>query len=466
VGDVLTYTVSATNTGNVALTNVHVSDPLTTPNAKTCANVAVGASCVLNGTYTVTATDASNGTINNTGQATSNEFCGDGCTYFSASLNTSIATPSNNPAISVLKQLTNNADGDDSGTVTLGDVLTYTVTATNTGSIALTNVHVSDPLTTPSAITCATVAVGATCVLSGTHTVTATDVSNGSIDNTGSATASPLPGSFSSSISTPVAGGNAAMTVAKVLASNADGDDSGTVTLGDVLTYTVTATNTGSIALTNVHVSDPLTTPSAINCATVAVGATCVLSGAHTVTATDVSHGSIDNTGSATAAQVTQAVSSSISTPVAGGNPAMTVAKVLASNADGDDSGTVTLGDVLTYTVTATNTGSVTLTNVHVSDPLTTPSAITCATVAVGATCVLSGTHTVTATDVSHGSINNTGSATASQLTGSFSSSISTPVAGGNPAMTVAKVLASNADGDGSGTVTLGDVLTYTVTAT
>ncbi len=52
-------------------------------------------------------------------------------------------------ALETLKELTSNADEDGSGTVSLGDTLTYTVTATNTGDVTLNNVVVSDSLITP-----------------------------------------------------------------------------------------------------------------------------------------------------------------------------------------------------------------------------------------------------------------------------------------------------------------------------
>ena len=58
-GDVLTYTVTVTNTGNIPLTNVVVTDSLITPTGGTtpCASVPVGGTCTLIGTYTVTAAD-------------------------------------------------------------------------------------------------------------------------------------------------------------------------------------------------------------------------------------------------------------------------------------------------------------------------------------------------------------------------------------------------------------------------
>ena len=86
-----------------------------------------------------------------------------------------VACEYTNTALSqaLTKAMTNNADGDNSGTVSLGDVLTYTVTVTNTSATGnLTNVVVSDSKITPGTTTCASVAPGATCVLVGTYTVT------------------------------------------------------------------------------------------------------------------------------------------------------------------------------------------------------------------------------------------------------------------------------------------------------
>lgn len=458
LGDVLTYTVTAANTGNIPLTGVVVSDPLISPSSNNCASVAIGNTCVLTGTYTVTSADVTAGSISNTGSAISNEVAGP--------INSTVRTRVfvfGNPGMTVSKVLASNADADGSGTVTLGDVLTYTVTATNTGNVPLTNVVVTDPLTSPSSNNCASVPVAGTCVLTGTYTVIASDVTAGSISNTGSATSNEVPGPLNSTVRTKVYG-TAGMTVSKTLSANADGDHSGTVSEGDVLTYKVTATNTGGVPLTNVAVSDTMIAPSSANCATVAVTARCVLTGNYTVTAADVTAGTISNTGSATSNEVPGPVNQTVNTPVAS-SPAMTVVKVLASNADGDSSGSVTEGDVLTYTVTATNTGNVALTGVVVNDSLISPSSNNCATVAIGNTCVLTGTYTVTSADVTAGSVSNTGSATSNEVGGPISSTVRTPVVS-SPAMTVLKQLTNNADGDGTGNVSLGDVLTYTITAT
>jgi uncharacterized repeat protein (TIGR01451 family) len=450
-GDVLTYTVTATNTGNAGLTAVSVGDPLIVPSSASCATLAIGASCTLVGTYTVTAADAFNGQVSNTGNADSAET-----SPVSASLTTGVASA---PAMNGFKTVAN-ADGDGSGDVTQGDVLTYTVSAINTGDIALSNVNVADAMLVPNAASCASVAVGASCQLVGSYTVSAADALAGQVVNTGSATATQISGSKSATLTTPV-NGAPGLSVAKSVA-NADNDGSGSVSQGDVLTYTVSASNIGNVTLTNVQVDDPLIAPASASCASLAAGASCDLVGSYTVGAADALAGSIDNTGTASASEIVSPVSASLSTPVAGA-PAMSVAKTMA-NADNDGSGSVTLGDVLTYTVSASNTGNVNLANVAVGDPLITPNAINCPSLAPGASCDLVGSYTVGAGDVAAGVIDNTGTATASNLGAPVSDSLSVPVAG-TPALAVAKSVV-NADNDGSGDVTLGDVLTYTVRAT
>ncbi|NIV49424.1 MAG: DUF11 domain-containing protein, partial [Gammaproteobacteria bacterium] len=96
-------------------------------------------------------------------------------------------------SLGVVKTLTSNADEDGSGDVSEGDTLTYTITATNTGSGQLTGVVVSDDLTgdftgVGTQPACADpLASNATCVLTVTYVVTAADVTAGSITNTGTA---------------------------------------------------------------------------------------------------------------------------------------------------------------------------------------------------------------------------------------------------------------------------------------
>ncbi len=241
-------------------------------------------------------------------------YCPDGCNQ---TVTFTITVPVPVPALSATKVLTSNADGDNSGTITVGDVLTYTVTATNSGNVGLNNVQVFDPLTAPTDTTCATLAVNATCVLTGTYVVTSADVTAGTISNTGRAQSNELPvGVFSNTVNTPVAG-SPVLTVAKILVGYADNDNTDSISKGDLLTFSVTAHNSGSVALTNVQVSDPMTSPASATCANLAINGNCVLTGTYTVSAADVEAGSISNTGSAHAAEAATPVEATLVTAVA-----------------------------------------------------------------------------------------------------------------------------------------------------
>ena len=89
--------------------------------------------------------------------------------------------------------------------------------------------------------------------------------------------------------------------------------------------------------------------------------------------------------------------------------------------------GTVSAGDTLTYTITATNDGNTTQTGVVVSDPLLTPDSETCASVDPGDTCVLTGTYDVGLADVGT-TINNIASVISDQITTPTTDNQSTPV--------------------------------------
>ena len=88
------------------------------------------------------------------------------------------------PSLKTVKELTSNADGDQSGNISLGDVLTYTVTVTNTGNTTLTDVTATDNRITPGMTTCSSLAPGQECILVGTYTVTVDDILAGKIVNT------------------------------------------------------------------------------------------------------------------------------------------------------------------------------------------------------------------------------------------------------------------------------------------
>ncbi len=423
VGQVLTYTIAVANTGDVTVSNINVTDPLIPALSCTIASLAPAASnSSCSGTYTVTQADFDAGAVNNTAMAAGSTPQGNPVSDTGA-LNVPITQ---NSSLAIAKSFGSNADEDVSGTISLGDTLSYAVTVSNDGNITQDNVVVTDALLTPNSATCASVAPGATCVLNGTLIVTQAQVDAGSVANTGSVTSTLLPTAETDAETVSVPR-TSSLGIDKLQTANADEDSNAAISLNDTLTYTVTATNTGNVTQYNVVAADAQLSPSSQNCASLAPGATCVLTGMRTVTQADVNSGVISNTGSVTSTAITTPVTDAVSTSVPQ-TSSLSIGKALTGNADQDTSSSITVNDTLTYTVTVTNSGNVTQSNVVVADALLTPASATCAIVLPGAACVLSGTLTVSQSHVNAGTIDNSASVTSTLLPTPSSTALSTPI--------------------------------------
>ena len=151
--------------------------------------------------------------------------------------------------------------------------------------------------------------------------------------NTASTFSTQIPTPVTDTVTTPVVAAAPALDIVKTLTNNADEDGSGSVSIGDTLTYTIVATNSGNVAQTNVEVIDPmLVNNSQTICASVAVGATCTLTGDYVVTMTDAG-GDVVNIASAESDEVTTPVTDTVTTPVVAAVPALDIVKTLTNNA-------------------------------------------------------------------------------------------------------------------------------------
>ena len=404
--------------------------------------MAVGGTCTLTGDYVVTASDAG-GDIVNTASVVSDQVP----TPVTDTVTTPVVPAA--PAIDLVKSLTSNADGDGSGSVSIGDTLTYTIVATNTGNAAQTNFVVTDNLITPSSNTCASVAVGGTCTLTGDYIVTASDV-GGNIVNTASVVSDQVPTPVTDSVTTPV-GVNPIVAV----------DDTTTAAAGDTNVLDLfdgDTVNGVTASPTNVNLTlAPGETVPAELTFDPATGAVGVSPTAPAGTFSfDYQICETVNPANCTTATATVTVAPA---------PAIDLVKSLTSNADEDGSNSVSIGDTLTYTIVATNTGNAAQTNFAVTDNLITPNSNTCASVAVGGTCTLTGTYVVTSADAG-GDIVNTASVVSDQVPTPVTDTVTTPVVPAAPAIDLVKSLTANADEDGSSSVSIGDTLTYTIVAT
>ena len=383
-GDVANYTIVVTNTGNVTLTNVVVTDPLT-GNTYNVGTLAPGGSSSLTELYTVTQADLDGGgkagpdhDIDNTATAVSDQT---GPASASA-----VAPLVYAPSIAIDKTFVSWADGGANGNAA-GDVANYTVKITNTGNVTLTNVTVVDPLTGQS-ISGVTLAPGATQTYNTSYTLTQADLDNngggdGDIDNTAT-TDSDQTGPASDSAVAPIAPAPA-VTIDKTF-TGFTGGNGNTVgdAVGDVLNYSILVTNTGNVTLTNVVVTDPLTGLNT-TIASLAPGASQTLTETYTLTQADLdgagkagSDHDIDNTATADPDQ-TPPVSDTVEVPLVyapGVDLEKLVSKTGGSNlANYIDADTAAAGyqnvgvqQDMFFAITAQNTGNVTLTDVVITD--------------------------------------------------------------------------------------------------
>ena len=404
----IVYTYTVTNGGNVTLHDVGVTDPMANLSAITCpsSTLSPGASEACTASYTTTQADVDRGSISNTGTAAGTSP--DGADVSAISSVTISGTPS--PGIHLVKS------SDVSTFSTAGTLIVYNYLVTNTGNVTLTSVTVSDPMTGLSSITCPdpTLAPAASETCSATYTILQSDVDRGSITNTGTATGTPPAGAPVSNSST--------LTITIAQAPGISVDKTASISSysvpGTPVTYSYLVTNSGNVTLDDVGVTDAMVGLSAVTCPdpALAPAASETCSATYTTTQADVDNGSITNTGTATGTPPTGAPVSDQSsvTLEAVQSPGLTMVK-------SDDTASFSgPGTVVTYSYLVTNTGNVTLTSIHVTDPLPGISAVMCpiAPLAPGDSTTCTATYTSTQADVDAGGISNTATASGAPPSG------------------------------------------------
>ena len=129
------------------------------------------------------------------------------------------------------------------------------------------------------------------------------------------------------------------------------------------------------------------------------------------VTEADVLSGEVENTATASAVASDQTElngSDQETTPIAQANASLSVAKTAAPAADGKE--TYSLGETVVYTITVTNNGNVTVSDIAVTDDLTKGS-WTIDSLAPGASKEFTTEYSVKEADITNGSVQNTADA-------------------------------------------------------
>jgi uncharacterized repeat protein (TIGR01451 family) len=154
IGQTANFTITVTNDGDSTLTNVVVTDALAPGCARTSADIPGLASMAPGATITYTCALANVTTsFTNIAIATGTPPVGPPVSAQDTAAVTAVA-PATHPAITIVKN-------PKSQTVTRGGTANFTITVTNTGDVALTNVTVSDPLSPNCNRTIGTLAPGA-----------------------------------------------------------------------------------------------------------------------------------------------------------------------------------------------------------------------------------------------------------------------------------------------------------------
>lgn len=430
-GEVLTYSFVVDNAGNLPLHDVAIAEqaftgtgPLSPVDCPTT-DLAVGGELVCTATYTVTHADLVAGTVDNTATATGTPAGIGAVPITSAPSTVGLSTPAA-PALTATKT------ASPLVVHAAGDTIAYTIAVSNDGNLVVDGLTIDETQFTGSG-PAPTFACGQTRLVPGQHTTctaayTATqeDVDGGGIRNTATASGSTTDGTAVTSPPTSVAVTSDA--VASVSLTKSASAPS-VVAAGQVLRYDFAVRNTGGVTLHGLVVDDvPAAPAGALDAApscpatTVAPGRTVTCTATYTVSQADVDHGTLADTATATAVDPTGAsvgpVSDTLSIPVVA-VARLSIAK--AADADSIDHA----GQVVGYRFTVTNTGAVSIGGVRVSDtpvapagPLDGDPQCDVTALAPGAHAVCTATYRVTQTDVDHGSLADTATASGTDAHG------------------------------------------------
>lgn len=411
IGETLTYSIALANIGNIAATNVLYTDPIPSgttfiPGSVTVNGVTQAGANPANGISVGTIAANSTTTVSfqvvvNTIPASNVVSNGSSASY-QYTVNPSQSPVTKNISSNLVSTQINNANltltkSTNKQFATIGETISYTILITNSGNTAATNVQLTDPLPngtilTPSTVTLngvlqnvdslialpiGTIPGGATVTLSFQATVINITAQNPIINNAFASylyTVNPsLPPTSKTANSNSV---TSTIRLANLHATKSV--DKTFAEVGDVLTYTFALTNDGNVVANNVVLSDSIANGTAF------VPNSVIVNGITQpgITPTSITIGSI-NAGTTITASF-QVLITSIPNPNPISNSASiaynfivdpnaspvsknttsttTFTQVNDANVISDkavDRAFATVGDILTYTVTLTNAGSV-----------------------------------------------------------------------------------------------------------
>ena len=542
-GDQIEYTFMVSNTGNVTLNSITVTDPMLTGIVCTATSLAPDGSMTCSANpYTLTQADVDAGGVENSADVTGTpppapdgtpatpvtDDSDTGTDPNGAPVNTPEGSktgsldgstdddPTNDPTVSLIPPLPSiqiiksidtfsTALGFDAGNVDAGDQITYTFTVSNTGNVTLDPVIVTDSMLTGIACTATSLAPAASMSCSADpYTITQNDVNNGGVENTAVATGTPPPapdGTPATPITDDSDSGtdptgaavadpegqetdaldpttndgdttndptvlsiapNPSIQLTKESVITTDANGSGVIDAGDTINYTFTVLNSGNVTLDPISVTDDYVANIVCTLALLPPNGSTTCSGdLYTITQADMDAGFVENTATAEGTPP-PAPDGTPATPVTdisddgtnGGDeatetvdgtgstngdptddptvtpltpdPSVVLVKEIGGYIDANANGEIDAGDQLTYTFTATNDGTVTLSNIAVIDNKVTNIACLATTLAPGFSTSCAGDpYTLTQADMDANGVENTATVNSTAPDGSPVSDVS-----------------------------------------
>ncbi len=274
VGDTITYTYTATNTGNVTLTEVSAADEAlgAIPLGATTLGPGVSTSGTLS--YMVLESDLP-GPLVNSATATGTPPAGAAVSARSSAVTVSLAS---NASIGLLIEAS-------ATEAYVGDAITYGYTVTNTGDVTLTDIGVNDDLLGSISLETSMLAPGESTIGNAVYVVQAGDPPWPIVDVATVVGVSPT-GEQVAGDSAPVVvnlfpSGELAIEVTKTA-------DPTSARLHDQITYTYTVTNTGNVPLMDISLTDELLGLIGLGTSTLAPGESTTATAVGTVVESDL----------------------------------------------------------------------------------------------------------------------------------------------------------------------------------
>jgi hypothetical protein len=322
VGDPAVFDFTVTNGGNQTVHGLAINAD--TVSGVTCAAtvLAPGASTTCEATYAATQADIDAGSITDTASASAVDPAG-----------TTVSSPSEPVTVPAVQNpgLTVDETASPSSVGAVGDVVTFSFRVANSGNVTLNGVSVvegaftgSDPFGT---ISCplTTLAPGQTMTCTVTdYAVTQTDLDNGSIENTVTAT-STAPGGRA--VPAPQVSADVPIVQTNELDLTKTADVQTVTAAGQKIGYSFHITNAGNAAVTGIAVQETSFSGSgslsAVTCPAtdLAPGADMTCTASYSVTQADLSTSAITNTAVATGVLPATSVTSDPSTARVAVNP-------------------------------------------------------------------------------------------------------------------------------------------------